>query len=250
MDDTINSFEEFHKLFSDWPSQTRYYFRGVSRSYYELIPSLGRSSDRTGYYDEKRLLKEFKNQALAYVNKLPSNDWELMALAQHHGLPTRLLDWTTNPLVALYFSVRDNIDLDLEKYAPRGYDGSSAFYFMIYKTPPVDIENIKCPIDYVSKKEKEWTGSGHAIFWPPHYTPRIKAQSGVLTIQHDPKTPWCYGSRLVKYKIPFNKRPLFRKILNNYGVNDSSMFPDLDGLSSHLKNIREDHYGSWPNDIN
>jgi len=245
MSNIINTFEQFHQEFSGWPSQTRYYFRGVSRSYYELIPSLGRSIDRTGYYDERRLLSEFKNQALAYVDKMPSNNWELMALAQHHGLPTRLLDWTTNPLVALYFAVKDNIDLDLERHANIGYDGSSALYFMIYKTPPIDIEDIKCPIEHVKKMEKERSGSGHAIFWPPHYTPRIKAQSGVLTVQHDIEIPWNYGSRLIKYSIPYDKRLEFRKILNAYGINDSSMFPDLDGLSCHLKNIREDHYGSW-----
>ncbi len=245
MDNVIKSFQEFHERFSNWPSQTRYYFRGVSHSYYELVPSIGRSEDRTSYYDENRLLKEFKNQALAYLNKLPSNDWEWMALAQHHGLPTRLLDWTTNPLVALYFAVKDDIDLKKE---PEDYDGSSSFYFMIYKTPPIDIEGIKEPIKYVCGKEENRERSGHALFWPPHTTPRIKAQSGVLTIQHDPNTPFNYGSRLEKFIIPYDLRLEFRKILNNYGINDSSMFPDLDGLASHLKNIREDHYASWPRD--
>lgn len=245
MTNIIKSFQEFHELFSDWPSQTRYYFRGVSKSYHQLIPSLGRSEDRTGYYDENRLLKEFKNQALAYIDKLPSSNWELMALAQHHGLPTRLLDWTTNPLVALYFAVKDDIDLEIEKSISEEYDGSSAFYFLIYKSPPLDIEDINNPIDYVKEKEKEREGSGHAMFWPPHATPRIKAQSGVLTIQHYPNKPFTFGSRLEKYIIPYNLRLEFRNILNSYGVNDSSMFPDLDGLASHLKNMREDHYCSW-----
>ena len=141
--------------------------------------------------------------------------------------------------------MKDDFDVESDRYAPQGYDGSSAFYFMIYKTPPIDIENLECPIEYVLDKEKERENSGHAMFWPPHYTPRIKAQSGVLTIQHDPAKPWFYGSRLVKYLIPHEVRREFRKILNSYGVNDSSMFPDLDGLASHLKNIREDHYCSW-----
>ncbi|MEY8213042.1 MAG: FRG domain-containing protein [Colwellia sp.] len=245
MSNVIRSFQDFHELFSSWPSQTRYYFRGVSHSYYELIPSLGRSEDRTGYYNENRLLKEFKNQALAYLDKLPSNDWEWLSLAQHHGLPTRLLDWTTNPLVALYFAVKDDIDL---KNEPKHYDGSSAFYFMIYKTPPIDIDEIKSPINYVCNKEQEREGSGHALFWPPHTTPRIKAQSGVLTVQHNPNEAFNYGNRLEKYIIPNDLRLEFRKILNSYGVNDSSMFPDLDGLASHLKNIREDHYASWEKD--
>lgn len=231
----INTFEEYHNELSSWPSQTRYYFRGHSRSYYELVPSLGRSTDRTGYYDEKRLIKEFKNQAIAYLDKLPNNDWEWLALAQHHGLPTRLLDWTTNPLVALYFAVKDDIDLEKEKSINSEYDGSSAVYFLIFKTPPLDISEIKTPLEYENA----------AIFWPPHTTPRIKAQSGVLTIQPDPTIPFQYGNRLTKYIIPYNLRTKFRSILNNYGIHDSSMFPDLDGLAKHLKNIREDHYCSW-----
>ncbi|WP_257326239.1 FRG domain-containing protein [Pseudoalteromonas rhizosphaerae] len=243
MEKVIESFEHFHKLFSGWPSQTRYYFRGVSKSYYELIPSLGRSNDVTGYYDEQRMLREFKSQAQAYINKIPNNDWEWLALAQHHGLPTRLLDWTTNPLVALYFAVKDDIEIS-EQEKSNGYDGSSAFYFLVYKTPPLDITVSKSPIDYVDNED----GRGHGLFWPPHATPRIKAQSGVLSVQQDPSMPFSYGSRLEKYIIPQHLRIKFRQILNAYGINDSSMFPDLDGLASHLKNIREDHYRSWERD--
>jgi hypothetical protein len=232
----INSFEEFHKEFSGWPAQTRYYFRGVSKSYHDLTPSFGRSKDVTGYYTEKRMLEEFKNQALAYINKVPENDWGWLALAQHHGLPTRLLDWSTNPLVALYFAVKDDIDLAQERVKIKDYDGSSAVYFLTFKSPPLDIKTGGNPLEYKDP----------AIFWPPHTTSRIKAQSGVFTIQPDPETSFKYGSILRKYLIPFNLRVTFRNILNGYGIHDNSMFPDLDGLASHLKKIREDHYGSWP----
>lgn len=182
------------------------------------------------------MLEEFKNQALAYINKVPENDWGWLALAQHHGLPTRLLDWSTNPLVALYFAVKDDINLAQERVKIKDYDGSSAVYFLTFKSSPLDIKTGGNPLEY----------SDPAIFWPPHTTSRIKAQSGVFTIQPDPETSFKYGSRLRKYLIPFNLRVTFRNILNGYGIHDNSMFPDLDGLASHLKKIREDHYGSWP----
>ena len=233
--ETIKSFEQFHKRFAVSPSQTRYYFRGVKKSYWDLLPSYGRSNDTTQYFSEERLLIEFKNQAFAFIDKTPENDWGWLALAQHHGLPTRLLDWTTNPLVALYFAVKDNLDLNYEKQIEADYDGSSAVYFLTYKTPPLDVTHAPHPLKF----------DDHAIFWPPHCTPRIKAQSGVFTIQPNPKEPFKYGSRLWKFIIPYEKRIEFRCILNSYGIHDSSMFPDLDGLAIHLKKIREGYYGAW-----
>jgi len=231
----VESFEHYHILVSGWAAQTRYYYRGISRSYYDLMPSFGRSEDKTGYYTESRLLEEFKSQAIGYIDRVPDSDLAWLALAQHHGLPTRLLDWSTNPLVALYFAVKDDINLKVEKIKNKKNDGSSAVYFLIYKTSPLTDHKDINPLEIKNS----------AIFWPPHTTPRIKAQSGVLTIQEDPNIPFLFGSRLTKYIIPYELRVELRSILNNYGIHDSSMFPDLDGLAIHLKKIREDHYGSW-----
>jgi hypothetical protein len=50
-----------------------------------------------------------------HVQHLPRTDWEALAIAQHHGLPTRFMDWTTNPLVALYFAVRETKRYDDDK---------------------------------------------------------------------------------------------------------------------------------------
>ena len=68
--------------------------------------------------EEKHWLKRFWLEGAQYVSGEPDL-WEWMALARHHGLPVRVLDWTRNPLVALYFAVWDNDGTPAAVYAER-----------------------------------------------------------------------------------------------------------------------------------
>lgn len=109
-----------------WDSDTRLY-RGVSDPTFHLIPSVGRIevSDPFGPNSphsvplptrrleyEKKLLQEFQHRSLPFLTFTPRSEMEWLCLAQHYGVPTRLLDWSTNPLVALYFAC--------EQYPERG----------------------------------------------------------------------------------------------------------------------------------
>ena len=111
----ISSFDEYHEFVIPDYVNPGTLFRGVSNSNYELIPSVGRHLSRyisNGKNKQDLLNHEefsldiFEKESSAYLNRSLISKWETMVIAQHHGLPTRLLDWSHNPLVALFFAVQ------------------------------------------------------------------------------------------------------------------------------------------------
>jgi len=196
-DETINDFAKFREIVSRFRPDTGYFFRGEKRDDWKLIPKIGRITRARAAPDpnvidldllyaseiinEQGALNRFKAAARPFLSNVPDNDWDWMALAQHHTLPTRLLDWTTNPLVALFFAVCDNADgawLKREQVDTPSYSGAAAFYVWRVKQGPID-----------TSKANPFESQGY--FYPAHLTPRISAQGGLLSIQNDPHTPFA-----------------------------------------------------------
>ncbi|WP_268991067.1 FRG domain-containing protein [Vibrio crassostreae] len=193
-------------------------FRGVENKAYKLEPSimrLGYDKEDELINAEKRLFKHFKEQAIPHLEYNPSNDWEWLALAQHHGLPTRLLDWSRNPLVALYFAIESESDTD------------GAVYILTDRKDPFDMDKQMKPLELTSKDEVR-------KYMPANLTPRIIAQSGLFTVQTNLMAPY-EPKGLTKLIIPKNAKVRIRKDLSRYGVNRYTIYPGLDGLSYHLK---------------
>lgn len=194
-------------------------FRGHSDKEYKLTPSIGRSkhtSISTEKY-EKSIFSIFKREARGYLNALPDTDWEWLAFAQHHGLPTRLLDWSLNPMVALYFAVEDSHDKDGSFYALRAPTQAK---LEVRDGSPF---SIKYPVKY----------------YPPIVSPRIRSQEGLfvacsdLTVSLDNslRSDWD----LETVEIPAGSKEKLRYALFRTGIHASSMFPDIEGLAKRLK---------------
>ena len=231
----ITSLEDLREVVRGVTPDDRYYFRGESRDFHSLIPKVGRLI-RSGMlslssYSERSIFERFKRRAVALLPVLPRTDWEWLALAQHHGLPTRLLDWSTNPLVALFFAVGDPFDAsNLKKVQVEhpAYTGDAAFYFLTIKVSFVDTSSHSDPLSYPKV----------GLFSPPHVTPRLRAQHGVFTIQSDPNKPLDQlvpRKRVRKFRIPYDARDTIRRELRLFGFSHETIFPDLEGLSKHLQ---------------
>jgi len=215
---TIQSFEHFHKQIQTYDRKKDIY-RGVRKKRYALKPKIGRVLFPPGTNREREedlMLEWFEERATPYFDFNLRDKWELIAVAQHHGLPTRLLDWTRNPLVAAFFAVEKDYKGDSAIYVLKGYDIISANERM-YTSP------LKC-------KEV-------VKYAPPHITDRIVAQGGIFTIHPEPEIAFSSDS-VDKLIIPHSLRNKLKKMLDTYGINRAALFPGLDGLTSHVSWLR------------
>jgi hypothetical protein len=221
----VSSFEEFHSLIS---THFRYGFmyRGMKDIGWELKPSIGRYLPllESRGFDKARLLtiesemiRIFRMQSARFLGYLPKDGWEVWSIAQHHGLPTRLMDWTFNPLVALFFAVEEAFEEDSVVYAlelPGGHVGIQGEE----KLHPISVTEV-------------------LAYEPSHQTARVHAQSAIFTVQPDP-TKSLWAPELQRIRIKSSARTPIEQVLFNYGIIRKLLFPELDGLADWLKRMK------------
>ena len=111
---TISSIDECFEQFIRFDT-SYHYFRGHGNSDYQLVSTLDRFGNDKKGLREKALIQEFKASANTFIkpSEITTTTFEWLALMQHHGIPTRLLDFSRSPFIALFFAVRDyNSDSD------------------------------------------------------------------------------------------------------------------------------------------
>jgi hypothetical protein len=201
----------------------RWIFRGHSSPSFRLIPTIGRAShtSRTRAKFEESIFTMFWRSAGQHLRQDLTNDWDRLALAQHHGLATRLLDWSYNPMVSLYFAVEERPEEDGVLFALHA---------------PKQISRTKLA-------QSPFTIDKPMKFKPRVVVPRLWVQEGLFTVHANVEEPLASGSReewtLEEFRIPAAAKPRVRYELFRTGVHRAALFPDLDGLARHLRWVHE-----------
>jgi len=222
------------------------YYRGHFKTSWELKPSIyrenpiGTITDKIICEVENSLVTDFSALCGQLYNK-KLDDWEMIFEIRHAALPTRLLDWTESFANALFFALDgkasiDTIDtiqpciwiLDPFKLNKKTCGKSSI--------PSADALNFNYHMNEedwnIYRKEKK----GPIAIIPPRHHQRIFAQKSVFTCHfNDVPLEKYYKSCVKKIEVPFECRDQAEMFLFLAGVNDYSLFPDLDGLGRYLQ---------------
>lgn len=202
-------------------------FRGQQQEW-PLLPKVARIKLKPEKNVEGEMLQDFERLSLPYIKIVLKNQLDFLALAQHNGMATRLLDWTQNPLAALWFAVRLPPVKDEQENFKDGV-------VWIYHVSQEDI----WALPHFSPYRK----GDISILKPNHITPQISAQQALFTLHgYDDKegfiamekhSPYC--DRLTKLIIPTSFFSELRFQLDRCGINNATMFPGIGGLCKHIE---------------
>jgi hypothetical protein len=211
---------------------------------------------------EGHILRNFTRYSRPHLPTAPINEWEVLVAAQHHGVPTRLLDWTYSPLVAAHFATTD-VHVGRDRAVWR-LDWQQVHRAFDLPQLALLIEDLDRTFGAEDRAFTPWalfeagTGKprgagggagGSTVAWdfacmiePPSLDARIIAQAAVFTLCTDTSRSFdafleSHGlaSALTKFVIPQSEASRFRDQLDLVGIDERRVFPDLDGVAEGLR---------------
>jgi hypothetical protein len=196
-------------------------FRGESLAGEPLRPGAGRMPPgpraprgiRYGIEDERAALERFKSDALPYLDRTPpaGHHLEWLAIAQHHGMRTRLLDWSESLLIAAFFAV--------EAGGARG----GATIYGVKDLPALEAADDPFSIGEVS------------VYRPSRLTARMAPQLSTFTVHPDPGADFRADRRVRRWRVTGARNAWqIKLVLDACGVNYANIFPDIGGLARHI----------------
>jgi hypothetical protein len=222
------------------------FFRGHTDAGWKLLPGLARMrSTNVAEYSfgdehsrERSVYAHFARRAGNLVAD-PQDSWAILFSMQHHGLPTRLLDWTTTLSIAIYFAVNTSRPASVVDSA-------------VWMLDPFELNQLCCKKDTVGQPS-ELPGTYQELFletepssepaalalFPQTYNPRIFSQQAGFTLHRDlmRSLDEIAPAVLRKVIIPREAFEGAKRFLRVAGISEFALFPDLDGLARELKSF-------------
>ena len=254
----IDSLEDLYTLFIDQEYdaeieryRSKYLYRGLSNEEYLLVTSLKRNCKEKQGELEKSIVRNFTKYAAIEEPELKESVWRQLIIGQHHGLPTRLLDWTYSPLMALNFATSGEDMSYMDKQN-----------CVVWK---IDIEelNSKLPIIYrkklkeeraylftiemldqlekdLEKYDSDMSGKAMVLIEPPSIDQRIINQYSyfsIIPLQMDDIEEYLNSETIhtTKYIIDKTLKWRIRDMLDQMNINERVTYPGLDGLTQWIK---------------
>jgi hypothetical protein len=220
------------------------WFRGQSNARWKLVPNLYRLKN----FNENEIRTEFRLRALQLMpeDRIPRDGKEWYFLMQHYRAPTRLLDWTDGGLIALYFAVKEK-----KRYK------NAAVWMLDPEWLNDEVLKKTDPDNYISgvllpdwRETAAWFPEPfeeplHVVLPvavdPPHVARRVSVQRSRFTVHGRSKrgldvlASGLPKTRLVKLLVPNKPGQEILKNLSTFGIGETSVFPDLEGLSRELE---------------
>ncbi|HEX6291517.1 MAG TPA: FRG domain-containing protein [Herpetosiphonaceae bacterium] len=226
-------------------------YRGAANREWPLLTSLDRlggvDPPHTKSHLEEHILRTFIRYSRPYVQP-PPNEWELLVIAQHHGVPTRLLDWSYSPLIAAHFATLkprpgcDCVVWKLDWKAVHEHFDFQPLAFLIE-----DLDEVLRGKGHTSSWDLfNVDGADHAafacLFDPPAVDTRLVTQSAAFTLCSDKTRSFdrflheCgLSSALTRYVIPAAHVDRVRDQLDLCGIDERKIFPDLSGVAEQVR---------------
>ena len=253
----IDSIEGIMELIMDQkynPDIDRYrtasFYRGMPDSNYKLTTSLRRNCKHKSAQLERFILRNFTKYASIEDNSLQDNVWKQMMLGQQHGLPTRLMDWTRSPLIALHFanSGIDWNELDEKDAVVWKIDMRDCNRNLPTKyREPLDKDNIyvysldllTSVVDNIDEYDQDMSYKAFVNVEPPSVDQRIINQYSFFSIIPNGISDLeefleMHTEKTVRYIIKKEIRWQVRDLLDQYNISERIIYPGLDGLSKSL----------------